>query len=334
MGGRLRVGRGTIRPVPAAPAVVVVVGDEPFLVDREVRATIQAARANAPDLDVHEVAGSELEPGSLAAIASPSLFGDGCLVVVRDAQDVVKAVTDEVLAQAAEATPEAPLVLTHLGGAKGKPLLDKLVAAGAHRIDRMKLKAGERAGFVKGELKASGRHITDDGIRALLETLGGDCRELATACAQLVSDTDGEIDSEVVLRYHSGRAEASSFAVADRAVEGNIAGALEELRHALTNGVAPVLVVSALGQGLRAIAKVASAGQGRSFDLARTLGMPAWKIDRVRKQLGGWGPTGLATALSAVAAADGAVKGAGVDPHYALERMVLTVAQARGSGAS
>ncbi|MDX6226374.1 MAG: polymerase subunit delta [Frankiales bacterium] len=290
-----------------------------------------AARERAPDLDVREVVGSDLEAGALAALASPSLFGDGCLLVLRDAQDVVKALVEEVLAQAEVATPDAPLVVTHAGGAKGKPLLDKLVASGATRIDRVKLKPGERPAFVRAELKAAGRTITEDGLRALVESLGGDCRELATACAQLASDTEGDIDAEVVGRYHSGFADASSFAVADRTVEGDVAAALEQLRYALSNGVAPVLVVSALGQGLRGIAKVAAAGGGRSFDLARTLGMPAWKIDRVRRQLGGWHPDGLATALSAVAVADGAVKGAGVDPHYALERMVLTVAAARGT---
>jgi DNA polymerase III delta subunit len=319
-----------MRRVSHAHAVLVV-GDEPFLVDREVRARVAAVRERLPDLDVREVTGAELEPGALAALASPSLFGDGCVVVVRDAQDVAKPVIDELLEQAEQASEAAPLILTHLGGAKGKPVIDRLVAAGAERVDRVKLKPGDRAGFVRGELKASGRTITEDGLRALLESLGGDCRELATACAQLVSDTDGPIDAAMVNRYHSGHADASSFVVADRTVEGDMAGALEQLRNAVSNGVAPVLVVSALGQGLRAIAKVASAGGGRSFDLARTLGMPAWKIDRVRRQLGGWHPDGLAAALAAVAAADGAVKGGGVDPHYALERMVLSVVAARGS---
>ena len=324
----------TATDVVIHPAVLVV-GDEPFLVDREVRSRVAAAREQVPDLDVREVVAADLEPGALAALASPSLFGAGCLVVLRDSQDVPKAVVDEVVAQVQEATTDAPLVLTHAGGAKGKPLLDKLVAAGVLRVDRTKLKPGDRAAFVRGELRAAGRGITEEGLRVLLEALGGDCRELATASAQLAADTadsQGDIDAAVVQRYHSGMADATSFAVADRTVEGDAAAALAQLRGALANGVAPVLVVSALGQGLRAIAKVAAAGGGKSFDLARSLGMPAWKIDRVRRQLGGWHPDGLAVALTAVAEADGAVKGGGVDPHYALERMVLSVAAARGSG--
>lgn len=45
-------------------------------------------------------------------------------------------------------------------------------------------------------------------------------------------------------------------------------------------------------------------------DLARELGMPPWKIDRVRQQMRGWTPDGVAVALRAVAEADAGVKGA------------------------
>jgi DNA polymerase-3 subunit delta len=94
-----------------------------------------------------------------------------------------------------------------------------------------------------------------------------------------------------------------------------------------------VLVTSALASGVRSIAQVASAGRSaRSGELARELGMPPWKVERVQRQARGWRPEGIATALAAVAEADAAVKGAGVDPAYALERAVLAIASARGSG--
>ena len=56
----------------------------------------------------------------------------------------------------------------------------------------------------------------------------------------------------------AGRAEATSFAVADAAIEGRTAAALEELRWALDGGVAPVLVTSAFA-GLRSAAFPSSA---------------------------------------------------------------------------
>jgi DNA polymerase-3 subunit delta len=69
----------------------------------------------------------------------------------------------------------------------------------------------------------------------------------------------------------------------------------------------------------------------RPGDLARELGMPPWKIDRVRQQMRGWSADGVAAALRAVAEADANVKGGSDDPAYALESAVLTIARsARG----
>ncbi|CAM5255706.1 Elongation factor 4 [Streptomyces tendae] len=81
--------------------------------------------------------------------------------------------------------------------------------------------------------------------------------------SQLTADVEGTIDEAVVGRYYTGRAEASSFTVADRAVEGRAAEALEALRWSLATGVAPVLITSALAQGVRAIGKLSSARGGR-----------------------------------------------------------------------
>lgn len=77
----------------------------------------------------------------------------------------------------------------------------------------------------------------------------------------------------------------------------------------VVDGVAPVLITSALAQGVRAIGKLSSARGGRPADLARELGMPPWKIDRVRQQMRGWTPDGVSAALRAVAEADAGVKG-------------------------
>ncbi|CAM5256353.1 hypothetical protein SVIOM74S_03785 [Streptomyces violarus] len=92
-----------------------------------------------------------------------------------------------------------------------------------------------------------------------------------------------------------------------------------------------VLITSALAQGVRAIGKLSSARGGRPADLARELGMPPWKIDRVRQQMRGWTPDGVAVALRAVAAADAGVKGRS-DPEYALEKAVVVVARAARAG--
>ena len=62
--------------------------------------------------------------------------------------------------------------------------------------------------------------MSDGAARTLIDAVGNDLRELAAAVSQLVADTPGPIDESAVRRYYSGRAEATSFTVADCAVEG------------------------------------------------------------------------------------------------------------------
>ena len=93
-----------------------------------------------------------------------------------------------------------------------------------------------------------------------------------------------------------------------------------------------MLVTSAFANGLRGLAKLRSAPRGlREGDLAREAGVPPWKVRMLREQARGWDDLGLAHAITAVAQADADVKGAASDAAYALERMVLKVATARGS---
>lgn len=311
-------------------AVTVVSGEEELLVSREVSRVVAAVRAADPEAVVRDLTGPEVSLAVLDEALAPSLFGDRRVVVVRGLQDCAKDVQDAFVRYVDDPVDGTALVLTHSGGAKGKPVVTTLRAAGVRFVECPRVKwASERADFVRGEVRAAGGRITESAVRAVVEAVGNDLRELATAVGQLVADTGGQIDDDVVARYYRGRAEATGFVIADRAVEGDAAGALEMLRWGLAVGLAPVLVTSALAGNVRAIAKVAAAGRGSAASLAKQLGMPAWKIERTQRQARGWRPEGIATALVAVADADGAVKGGGVDAAYALERAVLAVAGAR-----
>jgi DNA polymerase-3 subunit delta len=184
--------------------------------------------------------------------------------------------------------------------------------------------------FIRSEFRHAGRTIEESGVRALLDALGNDLRELAAACAQLAADTTGVVDQTVVARYYRGRAEASGFTVADRAVEGRLGEALELLRWALAVGVSPVLITSGLAQGVRLLGRVGSAPKGQpDAVVAAEAGMPPWKVDRVRQQLRGWTPEGVARALAVVARADAQVKGEGTSAGYALEVAIRDIVACR-----
>ncbi len=314
--------------------VTLAVGQEDLLLDRAVGQVVAAARAADADTDVRDLAPEALQPGTLAELVSPSLFAERKVIVVRNAQDLSADTVKDVKAFVAAPVEEITLVLLHAGGAKGKGLLDAARKAGAREVACPKMtKPADRLAFVRAEFRDAGRSATPDACQALVDALGSDLRELASACSQLAADVEGPIDQAVVARYYTGRAEATGFEVADLAVTGRAAEALERLRWAFAVGQPLPGITFALASGVRAIGKLATAPRGaRPGDLARDLGMPPWKIDRVRQQMRGWSADGVATALSAIAEADAAVKGAAADPAYALEKAVVTIARAARSG--
>lgn len=316
------------RPAP----LTLVVGEEDLLVSRAVGAVLRAARAVDPAVDVDDLPAAELAPGDLAGLLSPSLFGDRRVLVLRGAQDLAKEVADELVAHAGDPPEEISVVVCHAGGQKGKALLTALAGVGARRVEAARVtKVGERRDFLRAELRAGGRRVSETAVTLLLDAVGSDLRELSSAASQLLADTTGPIDEEVVARYYRGRAEMTGFAVADRAVEGDLAGALELTRYGSATGLAPVLVTSALAGALRAIAQIAGARSTPAGQLAQQLGMPSWRVDKTRRQAQGWQPDGLSQALRAVAAADADVKGGAADQQYALERALLAVVHARSS---
>ncbi len=317
-----------------APAPVnLVVGEEELLVERSVAALLAEARAALADGDVHDVAGGGLGAGELATLTSPSLFGGGGVVVIRAAQDAGKDVADEIIRYAADPAPDVVLILTHAGGGKGKALLTSLkkMSPAVPVTDCPKItRFSDRLDFIRGEFRRAGKVADEAALRALLDAVGNDLRELAAAASQLAADVDGPIGEAAVARYYQGRAEASGFTVSDRTVEGRLTAALEQLRWALATGVPPVLITSALAQGIRLLGRVGAAPRGKnSTALAAEVGAPPWKIDRVRQQLRGWTPDGVARALQLVAEADMQIKGEAASADYALERAIRSIVACR-----
>jgi DNA polymerase-3 subunit delta len=319
-------------PADLLSPLTLVVGDEELLVARAVSEVLRTARAADPDVDVRELDGADVAPGDLAELLSPSLFAERRVLVIQAAESLTKETAAEVLTYLADPLEEVTLLVVHAGGAKGKALLAPLQSAAGRTLPAARItRLGERRDFLRAELRGDGRLVEEDAVGALLEAVGNDLRELASAASQLLSDTDGPITVEAVARYHRGRAEANGFAVAERAVEGDLAGALELVRWWSMIKLEHVLVTSALANTLRSMAMVASAGRSPAGALAGQLGMPVWKVEKTQRQVRGWRPEALAEAFQAVALADADVKGGAVDQDYAVERMLLAVVQARAT---
>jgi DNA polymerase-3 subunit delta len=317
------------------PALHLVLGDEELLAERAVAAVVAAVRAQDPTADVQHRRAGEVSGPELAEMLSPSLFAEARVIVLESVHEAGKDAAALVISAAADLPDGVTLVVRHAGGARGKAVADALVRAEATTHRAAKLKGAELAAFlptfVRAELAAAGARAAGDAVSALVDAVGSDLRELAAACSQLVADTGGRVDVVAVRRYHQGRAEVTGFDVADAAVSGDRAAALEALRWAVHRGVADVLLADALADAVRTIARVGAAGRGDPFRMASELGMPPWKVKKAQAQSRGWTPRSVGAALQVVAALNADVKGAAADPAYAIERAVLAVVDLRAA---
>lgn len=313
----------------------LILGDEELLVDRAIGQVLRAARAAAgtDDVPVNRLRAGEVSTNELAELLSPSLFADERVVVLESAAEAGKDAVDLIASAAAELPPGTVLAVVHSGGGRAKALADQLKKLGAEVHPCAKItKAAERADFVRAEFRACKVKVDDDTLSVLLDAVGSDIRELASACSQLVADTGGHVDAVAVRRYHSGRAEVSGFDIADKAVVGDVAGSTEALRWAMMRGVPHVVLADALAEAVHTIARVGPLS-GDPYRMASELGMPPWRIQKAQKQSRRWSRDKVATAIRVVAALNADVKGAAADADYALESAVRTVAQlAAGSG--
>jgi DNA polymerase-3 subunit delta len=165
----------------------------------------------------------EVSTSELAELLSPSLFADERVVVLEAA---VRARKPRSYRVGGRRLPPGILVVVHSGGGRAKALAGQLKDLGAQVHPCAKItKAAERADFVRAEFRRLKVKVDDDTVTAILDAVGSDLRELASACSQLVADTDGQVNPAAVRRYHSGKAEVKGFDIADKAVTGDVAGA-------------------------------------------------------------------------------------------------------------
>lgn len=309
-------------------ALHLVLGDEELLVERAVADVLRSARqrSGSDDVPVSRLRAGEVDTYELAELLSPSLFADERVVVLEAADEAGKDAAELIATAAADIPSGTELVVVHSGGGRAKALAGQLRALGAqvHPCARI-TKPSERAEFVRNEFRSMQVRVDGDTVTALLDAVGSDVRELASACSQLVADTGGRVDAAAVRRYHSGKAEVKGYDIADKAVVGDVEGAVEALRWAMMRGEPHVVLADALAEAVHTIGRVGPLS-GDPYRLAAELGMPAWRVQKAQKQARGWSRDMVADAMRLVAALNADVKGAAADADYALEAAVRKVA--------
>ncbi len=310
--------------------IYLLLGAEAALADRALNKLMAELRDEKAE--VTTLSAGDVIVGDIADALAPSLFSERRALVLKDLQDLDDDCKDEVTRYLDAIDPTTTVIFIHKGGVKGKALLDaiKKVKPEIIACDALK-KEAEKEEFVKDLFLDSGRKASPAAVTALVGALGSDLRELQQAVSQISLDAPaGVIDEAIIDKFHQGRIETTGFDVADATLDGNLPTALVTLRSALETGTDPVMVTSAIASSLRNLAKVSGTNRSqKSFELAGTLGMAPWQIDKARRQLAGWTPRGIAAATEAIAKADADVKGASSDPIFALEKALASIAAAR-----
>jgi DNA polymerase-3 subunit delta len=315
-------------------AVLLVTGPESLLAERGIGDFLQQATAERPDAGVVRLEAGALDAGTLNEAVGASLFATASVVVINDLAELPADLNAQLLQLAADPGEELALALVHGGGVKGKALLDGLKKLRPEILECPSIKPWELGQFVVAETRRLGGKATPVVAEALVQAVGTDTRALAGAVRQLLDDSADQVLTEVAIRrYFAGRAEVTSFAVADDALNGRADQALGKLRWAMVTGVAPVLITSALSSNLRSLGKYLDGRDTRlrDADLARNIGVPPWKLKDLARLSRDWTPAAVAQSIQAVAVADAQIKGAGSDPGFSLEQVVLTVIRQRRS---
>ncbi len=311
---------------------MLALGPERLLAQRAVEGFVAAARDERPDAQYTNLGAGDLDVGTLTEITGASLFASSSIVVITDLDMLPLDVVAPLVTIATDPGDDLALALTHPGGVKGRGVADKLKKAHLKVVDCPVMRPWEVPRFVIAEAKRAGGRIEEAAAAALVDAVGSDLRTVASAVSQLLDDVEANVITVAdVRRYFGGRSEVTSFGVADDVMAGKVGDALAKLRWALATGVSPVMVTSALANSLRALGKYLDLRDShmRDAELARVVGVPPWKLKSLAGQARTWPQGAVAQALQQVATADAQVKGAAVDPEFALERLVMQVGELR-----
>jgi DNA polymerase III subunit delta len=301
------------------PARIISSSDD-FLTDLE----LQPLRAKARERGFAE---EEVPADDAVAIANAletgSLFDAGRLVIVRDADSAKDPALQAMARWAADPTPNTRLVLlcTTPTGTKrvAKALGDNVEVRTPEDVPPW-----ETAGWLVKRARALGRRMTSDGAKALVEALGSDLRELASALDQLISSTEGEISVATVTTQFRGM-ESRVHEFVDALFDRDRDQALRRLRALLSHDENPIGIVAQLANQLRILAMLVGTERRSAASIAKELGIKEGPVKRAMRRARNFSADEIRRAYRLVADADLSLKSEGDDP-LVLELLVDEIA--------
>ena len=306
-----------------APPVTLLWGEDAFLLR-------EAAFNVLGDLRPTEVDAAEWQGGELQDLATPSLFGERRALLITDARSLSKEAMGEVVAYLAAADADSPLVICCQTAERGKPPVALERAAKAvGEVREQRLVRKDLEPWLIQRARARQIDLAPPAARALVETLGEEPGELASALEQLASAFPGErLTPQLVARQFRGLGDQKVWDLCDRAFGKDLPGAIRSLRAIEEGRDDPLMVLGGIASRVRDLMKVRSQPDRMPpAELAKKAGLRFdWQARRYREQASRFSMTELVAIHGRITEADRALK-SGATGDIVMPTLIAAIAE-------
>lgn len=277
----------------AVDMLLLIHGDEPFLVDRDARAWLKAARAAAvTDLDVEVLDAPARLDGLRRSLSAVPFLADRRSVLVRDPPQLAErarrgAESAEALAAAlGERAPTTALcIVVHQKVAPTSPVL-AAVRTGGRVVEHQRLRGRDLRATADRLAAERAVRLPRGGIEHILLVSGGDLGIVDTELAKLAAfAAGGAVSLEDVRALTAGAEHVEIWDLLDRLLTPPHARGAAALENLIAGGTSSQYVITTLAAQLRELLQAVDVlGSGRGAGaLASELGIPPWRADRLAR---------------------------------------------------
>ncbi len=184
--------------------------------------------------------------------------------------------------------------------------------------------------WISKRAKSIGVTITSDAATTLANFIGNQLRLLANELDKLATyvGEGGTITVEEVRKLSAQVQEARIFDLTDALAQRNRKQALDILHDLLTDGEPPLKLLSMMTSQVRSLLLVKELSQKgmRGAQIASTVGMAPFVVEKALRQVGKFTPAQLEGAYRQLLATDAALKRSRMTPEMALDLLVVSFA--------
>lgn len=314
------------------PAVLLVVGAEPFLrqqlIDAVRRASLGDEDSSGFNEDVFHGKGLKAD-SVIAAVKTLPMLAPQRFVLVRDVASAASAEADKLVPLVTDPIPGTTLVLV-AEKLDGRGKLAKAGKKAGAIVEAKELRGSALRSFAQERAKLRGKRLTGEATETLVDSVGGDLSALDDAVERLSLFVGGEqIDSADVGQCVSRVRSDSIWTLVDSVAERRKKEALLTTASLLAEREAPLRILALVARQLRMVARMKEGLERRMSEVeaAKSAGAPPFKARDLSRAAKKFSFDALRNALGVVAEADLELKGSRRDGGSVLEETVLRLCQ-------